>query len=364
MRFFNRLFKKEIPITSQADFWNWFVKNQKRFFKVIKEGQRVESLFFNELSDKLSVLNKGCYFLVGMYDADTAELILTADGDLRNIAFIEDLVKEAPELNGWRITALKPESGFENQTVEIGVYKFNKETLRFYSNDLSDYPDEIDITITHPDLNKDNVADVTNGVYLFLDNALGELNAVSIIDNLNVINSAQAQAELVPIEKLKDFLIWREKEFIEKYEGLRHSTDHDNYSAFEATTASGFPLLAVINTDLLQWDGKASHPWVAVLEIEYKGIGSNGMPDEETYALLSGIEDDVLQELKDFKGYLNIGRQTAEQVRALYFVCSDFRKPSRVFYNIQARYSNRLKISFDIYKDKYWQSFDRFLPNL
>ncbi|WP_405291963.1 DUF695 domain-containing protein [Algibacter sp. Ld11] len=362
MSFFNKFLRKEMPIKSNADFWNWFVKNEKSFFKAIREQGDVNVLFFNDLSEKLERLKTGYWFLAGMFDTQTAELILTADGDLRNIAFVEDLVNDAPKIKGWRITALKPESGFVDSKIEIDHFEFSKDTLHFYSNDLADYPDEIDITITHKDFTEEHRVDVTNGVYLFLDNALGELNAVSIIDNLNVINTADAQADLVPIEKLKDFLIWREKEFIEKYDGLRHSTEDDSYAALEATMASDLPLLAVVNTDLLHWDSKASHPWIAVLEIGYKGIAENGMPDESTYELLGNIEDDVLRELKDFDGYLNIGRQTADSMREVYFACTDFRKPSKVFYNIQNKYASKLAITFDIYKDKYWQSFDRFLP--
>lgn len=362
MSFFKKFIRKEKTIKSNVDFWDWFVKNEKAFYKVVKEQGDVNGVFFSKLAPKLDELKTGYWFLTGMFDADTAELIVTADGDLKNIVFIEDLVSAAPEISGWRITALKPESGFSNSAVEMDDYKFNKDTLRFYSNDLSDYPDEIDITVTHSDLNDDNVADITNGVYLFLDNALGELNSISIIDSLSVSNTADAKSDLVPIEKLKDFLIWREKEFIEKYEGVRHSTENDNYSALEATLESGLPLLAVVNTDLLQWDSKASHPWIAVLEIKYKGISGNGMPDEETYTLLNAIEEDLLMALKDSKGYLNIGRQTAESVREIYFACRDFRKPSRVFYEVQTKYSDRLQLSFDIYKDKYWQSFDRFSP--
>ena len=361
MNFFKKFLKKDNPIKSNADFWNWFIKNEKSFFKVIKEQGDVNTLFFIDLSKKLNELKSGYWFLAGMFDEDTAELILTADGDLKNIAFVEDLVEEAPQIKGWKITALKQESGFENQGIEIDDYKFSKDTLRFYSNDLNNYPDEIDITITHKSLSEDNRIDITNGIYLFLDNALGELNSVSIIDNLSVVNTSDATSDLVPIEKLKDFLIWREKEFIEKYDGLRHSTEKDSYSAFEASMESGLPLLAVVNTDLLQWDRKASHPWVAVLEMEYTGLSNNGMPDEETYNLLNIIEDEVLQELKDSKGYLNIGRQTADSMREIYFACTDFRKPSKVFYQIQTKYSGKLKVSFDIYKDKYWQSFDRFL---
>jgi hypothetical protein len=362
MSFFKKIINKDKPIKSYTDFWDWFIKNEKKFFKVVKNQGDINGLLFNKLAPKLEELKKGYWFLTGMADSDTAELILTADGDLRNIVFIEDLVHAAPEITNWKITALKPELGFDNSAIEMDGYKFSKDTLSFYSNDLVDYPDEIDITITHSDLNEDNITDITNGVYLFLDNALGELNSVSIIDNLRVVNTSNAVSDLVPIEKLKDFLIWREKEFIEKYEGLRHSSESDNYSAFEATMKSGLPLLAVVNTDLLQWDSKASHPWVAVLVMEYKGIANNGMPDEETYALLNSIEEEVLEELKDSKGYLNIGRQTVESVREVYFACTDFRKPSKVFYQIQTKYSGTLKISFDLYKDKYWQSFDRFSP--
>jgi len=360
MSFFKRLFNKDKPIKSNLDFWDWFVRNEKKFFKVVKNQGDINGEFFSKLAPKLQELKSGYWFLTGMADVNTAELVLTADGDLRNIVFIEELVRSAPKIPNWKITALKPELGFDNSSIEMDGYTFNKETLSFYSNDLGYYPDEIDITITHASLNQDNVADITNGVYLFLDNALGELNSVSIIDNLRVINTSQAKSDLVPIEKLKDFLIWREKEFIEKYEGVKHSTESDNYSTFEATIKSGLPLIAVINTDLLKWDSKASHPWVAVLVIEYKSVADNGMPDEATYSLLSTIEEEVLDQLKDFKGYLNIGRQTAENVREVYFACTDFRVPSKVFYKIQDKYIGALKISFDIYKDKYWQSFDRF----
>jgi hypothetical protein len=59
-------------------------------------------------------------------------------------------------------------------------------------------------------------------------------------------------------------------------------------------------------------------------------------------------------------GYLSIGRQTADSVREIYFACKDFRKPSKVMHNIQMKYADQIEISFDLYKDKYWMSFNRF----
>ncbi|MFD0991684.1 DUF695 domain-containing protein [Tenacibaculum geojense] len=235
--------------------------------------------------------------------------------------------------------------------------------MSFYSNNHKEMPDEIDITITHKDLNENNRETITNGVFLALDNSLGELNSVTTIDKVNIINPNDATSDLIPLEKLKDFLVWREKEFIEKYKGFRHNTENDNYSGLEATLKNGFPLFAVVNSDLLNWDSKASHPWIASVKIHYDGKNNNGMPNENVYKLLDTIEDEIMLELKDSEGYLNIGRETADSIREIYFACVEFRKPSKVLYKIVKKYQDRIELDFDIYKDKYWQSFNRFKTN-
>ena len=126
---------------------------------------------------------------------------------------------------------------------------------------------------------------------------------------------------------------------------------------------NGLPLLAILNTDLLSWDSKASHPWIAVMKIKYDGKNNNGMPNNSTYHLLNEIEEKVMKELKDSDGYLNVGRQTAESVREVYFACIEFRKPSKILHRIKKEYKDKIDFDFDLYKDKYWQSFDRFIPN-
>ena len=201
---------------------------------------------------------------------------------------------------------------------------------------------------------------IINGVYIFLDNYLGELNSVTTIDNLLVIPRDQAKKELIPIEKLKSYLIWREKEFVEKYDGVRYDTENDGYTNFEATLKNGRPLLALINSTLLEWDSKASHPWILKTEINYNGDKSNGLPDNELYELLNILEDDITLELKDFEGYLNIGRQTGDNLRELFFACKEFRKPSKVLHELTRKYAEKFDLSYSIYKDKYWQSFEKF----
>ncbi len=359
----NILGKKDAPIKSYSDFWNWFQTNEKTFFNVVNSHKDIEKGFFDKLSPKLAELKDGYFYLTGMYDDNTVELVLTADGNTKNIVFIEELVEQAPKINGWKFTALKPAMDIENVAINMAGYKFDSENLFFYSNDHADYPDEIDISVIHNQRTEENKQQIGNGAYIFLDNYLGELDFLNNIDNLKIISKHEAEKELVPIAKLKDFLTWRQKEFIEKYEGVRYDTQNEEHSILEAEMESGNKLIAVINTQLLNWDSKASHPWIAVITLKYDGRNNNGMPNENDYQSLNEIEESIMQQLSDKDGYLNIGRQTANNERDIYFACKDFRRPSKVFFKTQQDHNNKFEIEYDIYKDKYWQSFERFRPN-
>lgn len=355
--------KKEQTIKSYDDFWTWFQSNEQKFYDIVKSGKNPEKDFFDKLSPKLEELKDGFFYLTGMFDNNTAELVLTPDGMVKNIVFVEELVKSAPTFPNWKFTALKPALDIENVRIEMAGYSFDSDNLSFYSIDNNNYPDEVDIVIVHNDYNEEDKSTITNGTYIFLDNYLGELNSVTSIDNLIVISKDNAEKELIPIAKLKDYLIWREKEFVEKYSGLRYDIENDIYSILEAELNNGRPLIAVINTTLLEWDSKVSHPWLLQIEITYDGNDNNGMPDNDTCELLNKFEDEVMIEIQDFGGCLNIGRQTADNSREIYFACKDFRKPSKVLNELTKKYSGKLNLTYDIYKDKYWQSYERFRTN-
>jgi len=361
--FRNLLRAKETLIKSNKDFWSWFQNNEKDFFKVIKSQGNIERDVFNKLSTQLNQLRDGYWFLVGMCDDNTAELILTADGVCKNIVFVEELVSGAPVLDNWKFTALKPALSINDVYISMGDLKFNKENLFFYSNERSEYSDEVDITVVHSDYQEALKEPITNGVYIFMDNYLGELNSLTAIDNMQIVGTENANKELIPIEKLKDYLVWREKEFVEKYEGTRYDTVSDTYNSLEATLSNGKPLIAIINSALLSWDSKASHPWVVKVEIIYKG-NENGMPDKQIYDLMNTFEDQLMLELKDSAGYLNIGRQTADGSREVYMACKDFRLPSTVLDRFQYDFRGRLNFDYAIYKDKYWRSFNQFRPEI
>ena len=360
MGFFNSLFtKKEAPIHSNADFWKWFKQQEKAFYKITKSGENIHD-FHDKLSPKLNELREGYFFLSGMCTDDVAELVITADGHIKNFAFVEDLIADAPAIKGWQFTALKPAMDIHTYGIKMDGFDFSAETLSFYPNEDKNHPDEIDITVVHSDLTEDNKDSVILGTHIFLDNYLGEINFATTIDAISVISKTHAEKELISIEKLKAYLIWREKEFVEKYEGIRHNTDTDGYCTFEGSLENGNTVVAVINTTLLEWDSVASHPWIARIEIGYDGSNSGGLPHRNDFSGLNSFEDTLLIQLKDSDGYLNIGRETGDNTRTIYFACNDFRKPSKVIDALAKQYQGVWDISYSIYKDKYWQTFNRF----
>lgn len=363
MGLLKKIFSKRFQSDAYRNFWEWFQKNEKDFYTVIKDKGNIEEVFFNKLYPKLNDIAKGIFYVTGISGDNTVELILTAEGIIKNIVFVEELVAAAPKIKGWKFTALKPALDIKHVAINMSGYSFNSENIWFYANSQEGYPDETNITIVHNDLVEDNLQTITNGIYVFLDNYIGELNFATTVDNLKVIGKRLATRPLIPIEKLKTYLKWREKEFVEKNDGIRHSAENDQYATLKVALKNGNSLIATMNMDLLEWNGKTSHPWIGEFEITYKGEYGGGMPDKTTAELLNTIEEKICEDLKDVDGYLNVGRQTAESVREIYFACKEFRKPSKVFDKVKRHFADKFEISYNIYKDKYWRSFNRFKQN-
>ena len=352
--------KKDKPVKNYDDFWNWFATNERTFFNAVNLQNDIEEDFFNKLSPKLKELREGYSFLAGMYAADTAELVITADGAIENIVFVEELVEAAPKLKGWKFTALKPALNIKDVNIRMADYNFGESNMNFYANEVAGYPDEIDITIVHDDFNEENKKAIISGCYVFLDNFLGELEFVTLIDKVSFLSKAEALQELIPISKLKDYLNWRQKEFNERYDGTWHRKENDEHSILETELDNGIPLIAVINTDLLKWDSKPSHPWIMTVVIKFDARKSNGMPDKASQSLLYEIEDKLNTQLKDIDGYLNVGRETGNSTKEIHFACRDFRVPSKVAQQICNEDKGKIEMSYEIYKDKYWKTFNRF----
>lgn len=333
-------------------FWTWFQKNEQSFFNALKDMKHAEKKFLDKLIPKLNQLHTGLAPLAGMIDDTTAELILSVNGVVKDIALVEELVNAAPVLAGWKFTALKPATLLE---VQMEGCKFGADNMAFYVNQDANYPDTIAITVAHDGYDNHPEPVMYSGVCFFLDSHLGELVSATTIDELFVIDTKAAQKSLIPISELRGYLTHRQNGFIRKYMGTTYHANNATVAAFAGKQADGQPLTALINTNLLNWDAKASHPWALVVTITLKGANI-----KRKLQLVDKLTNELATKLPASEGCLNIGWQTATSNQNTYFACQDFRKPSQVVRQLQRSYAGSLDITCKIYKDKYWQSFERF----
>lgn len=361
MNIIQRIFGSTIDIntTTVDDFWRWFVSHEKKFFHTVKKHERIEPDFFNLLAPKLEDLREGIYFLAGMASNEKAELILTPDGNVTNVYFVEELVNSAPELSRWKFTALKPELSIENVQINMNKYLFDRHNISFYAIEHHDFPDEVDIAIVHEDMREDNRSTIVNGCYIFLDNLLGELRFISEIDRISFVTKNEIKKELIPIEKLKSYLDWRIAEFREKYDDVTYHPSADRYEFLEANDEKGKIDMAVVNTYLLDWEHKASHPWILKITFDYDQSDGSELPSQEQYELLEQFEHELSIALPPDEGVIYFGRTTCNGTRTIFLACKEFRHSSKTVFEKLASF-NDLKGNYDIYKDKYWRTFESF----
>ena len=125
-------------------FWQWFQQHQQHFYHIVDQGSKteIERDFFDRLTPELEKVHSGIFFLTGMLAPQTAELILTPDGIIPNIVFVEELIAAAPEIAGWKFTALKPESDIH----QVGINTFKKYTTDCAIHRISKYESYFKIT--------------------------------------------------------------------------------------------------------------------------------------------------------------------------------------------------------------------------
>lgn len=122
MNFLKKLFipRKDVSV---ASFWEWFMDNEKSFYRTVKNQDNVDKNFMGKLFPQLQSLNPKFYCLTGMYDKQTVELIVTTESDIKSFVFAEELISAAPVLEGWRFTALTPPTGFHDANIDMDGYR-------------------------------------------------------------------------------------------------------------------------------------------------------------------------------------------------------------------------------------------------
>jgi len=94
-------------MTKSREFWQWFTANHNAYTFL---GSINESAKEKLLDDLLAHLHDYCdklYFEVGRFPDREQELVITAEGDQDYFSKVEELIADAPCVNGWSFIAFK-----------------------------------------------------------------------------------------------------------------------------------------------------------------------------------------------------------------------------------------------------------------
>ncbi len=94
----------------QQEFWRWLVKHRRQILEDTQSSRPLDerrwSIF--ELGRRLEAVDAGLVHEIGMSDPSTIELIVSADGMKETFPAVIALVRSAPSMVGFKITAFRP----------------------------------------------------------------------------------------------------------------------------------------------------------------------------------------------------------------------------------------------------------------
>lgn len=344
-------------ISANKTFWEWFSVNEKHFVDVVKQKNNIENELFELLSSNLTHFRDGLSFLVGI-DDNKVELIFTAGGDIANLVLIEELINEAPKLENWKFNTLNTSDN--DISINYDEYTFESNYLHFFEVIEDEYLDEVNIVVLYKFYTKKDHFKIQNGIGLYLENLIGEKAFSSIIDEFNVGSLEKNKVQhIIPIVQLGEYLNKRNESIIHKNENIYYDSTDDNFTFFENEVEDEEKLYAEINTDLLNWKYKSSHPWILTVKINFEQSEDNGL---ETDEFLDILQNNISELFSEKAGIVYLGRQTTENLREIFWVCKEYKSPCILIekMNNNLQIDNFPLLDYVIYKDKYWRTFEHF----
>ncbi len=195
-------------------FWEWFGKNHQRYLFLNDVTADVKQKALDEFLKQLHMYSKNLYFIIGGYaDSNSkAELIITADGIVDYFEDVENLVKEAPSLDEWKITAFKPAMGPGFKT-EFRGREFDPGKTIFIPLSNRENPKAVGLHICYPDYNEKERDVFVHGTYIMIDTLIGEKATALDIHYMDVIKTPEniSDYNFLHLDELQDFIV-RKKE--------------------------------------------------------------------------------------------------------------------------------------------------------
>ena len=184
----------------KKEFWRWLVRHRRDILREVhgKGAFRSHAWSINELGRRLHDIDSHLGHEIGMADASTIELIVSADGVRSAFPVVIDLVASAPPLKGFKVTAFRPRCP-DGLTLHVAAQVVTDDLLTYR---LTSKDDDLGIEVfINCDLEQDALSTIG---FLSLDQRLGEYDVATGLKWIEF--SVGRPHDAVPITRLaQDF---------------------------------------------------------------------------------------------------------------------------------------------------------------
>jgi hypothetical protein len=200
----------DCSLTSIRSFWGWFSANKQDLDLMVDSGS---DLWAKTLS-QLKQIDDRLWFELSRPDGTPREFILTAEGAKEAFPIAETTIAEAPSFPDWRFIALKPAMGFDFVTRYEDV-DLEPKKMWFLPLESKARPNDLALRVGVPNLIPEIHREVSNGVLVILDTALGERSAAADIAHVEVCalpENPEAKGFL-ELPELPSYISWHKRKY-------------------------------------------------------------------------------------------------------------------------------------------------------
>ena len=188
---------------SQEDlFWNWFEKNNLKYYENADQILKKKNLL-DDLTSELKKINEDLVFEFSPINENgIRNFTISADGLIEAFPSVENLIKVAPEIDNWKINAFRQRTPGEDLTIEFHDFKISYSDI-FYK--YSETNEKLGLEFYIRDYNGNGQKQ--NAIYILLDALIGEYDAVKIIEWIewNKLNESEIDS-LIPFVTLRKLI--------------------------------------------------------------------------------------------------------------------------------------------------------------
>jgi len=185
-------------------FWEWFVANEQDLKKFETDPDR----YLNMIMEEGKKVSRGLAFELEPPKNGIINMTISANGNKELFPIVEDLVKQAPNIQGWKFIAFRQRTNPEyvkTMTLKGNGFILEPDKMKFFPIFTGD---TLDIIIYTNGVTTENVEEVSNLGFILLDNIIGEYDCVKKVRYYDFQNLPSKKSDLKTLLPLLDLASW------------------------------------------------------------------------------------------------------------------------------------------------------------